>query len=352
MVKILSIIAGVVVILAGGIFFFNRQFANKIERTKFQVREQVREVVEPIFDNAPTLPPSESAKILTGGTHVFQTFNNCGPASLSMALSYYGIKASQHELGDILRPYQVASGDNDDKTTTFAEMDHLAQTYGFTIFVRPNGNSEIVKNFINLGIPVIAKTWTKPNEDIGHFRVIKGYDDVAGTFVQDDSLQGKNLTYSYEDFNVLWEAFGYQYLVLVPSEKVEMAKVILGEDLDESVAWEKLLASDTAEFNKLVSLYRLGRYQEAVGVYERIKDSLPRRMLWYQIEPILAYQKVGSYDKVFEITNHLIENGNRAFSEAYQIRGEIYESQGKTEEAKAEFEKVLMYNKNFYKYWQ
>ncbi len=112
------------------------------------------------------------------------------------------------------------------------------------------------------------------------------------------------------------------------------------------------MASDTDEFNKLVALYRLGRYQEAVNIYEKIKDSLPRRMLWYQIEPILAYQKIGNYDKVFEITNHLIENGNRAFSEAYQIRGEIYESQGKTEEAKAEFEKVLMYNKNFYKYWK
>src|SRR3989344_5350984 len=115
MVKILSIIAGVVVILAGGIFFFNRQFGNRIERAKFQVRE----VVEPILKADPTLPPSESAKVLIGGTQVFQTYNNCGPAALSMALSYYGIKASQHELGDILRPYQQAQGNNDDKTTPF-----------------------------------------------------------------------------------------------------------------------------------------------------------------------------------------------------------------------------------------
>src|SRR3989344_1067131 len=104
MVKILSIIAGVVVIISGGIFFFNRQFENKLERTKFQIREQVKEIVEPIINTTPTLPPSESTKVLTGGTQVFQTFNNCGPAALSMALSYYGIKVSQHELGDILRP--------------------------------------------------------------------------------------------------------------------------------------------------------------------------------------------------------------------------------------------------------
>jgi tetratricopeptide (TPR) repeat protein len=348
MVKILSIIAGVGIILASGIFFFNRQLGNQIERTKFQVRE----VVEPILKPEVTLPPSESAKVLTGGTQVFQTYNNCGPAALSMAFSYYGIKTSQHELGDILRPYQHPQGDNDDKTTTFAEMEHLAQSYGFTTFVRPNGNPEIIKGFINLGIPVIAKTWTKPNEDIGHFRIIKGYDDVAKTFIQDDSLQGKNLIYSYDDFNKLWEAFSYQYLVLVPEDKLEMAKVIIGKDLNEKVSWERVLDSNTSEFNKLVASYKLGMYQEAVEIYEKIKDTLPRRMLWYQIEPILAYQKVGDYDKVFEITDNLINNGNRAYSEVYQIRGEIYESQGKANEAKAEFEKVLMYNKNFYKYWQ
>lgn len=74
-------------------------------------------------------------------------------------------------------------------------------------------------------------------------------------------------------------------------------------------------------------------------------------MLWYQIEPILAYQKLDRRDKVFEITNFIIENGNRAFSEVYQIRGEIYEKEGNTEAANTEFAKVYQYNKNFYKYW-
>jgi len=65
----------------------------------------------------------------------------------------------------------------------------------------------------------------------------------------------------------------------------------------------------------------------------------------------LAYQKTGQYDRVFELTDHLINNGNRAFSEVYQIRGEIYQTQGKKAEAEKEFEKVLTYNQNFYKYW-
>ena len=70
----------------------------------------------------PTLPPLPSQKILPNDYHVFQTFNNCGPAALSMELSYYGINISQQELVQDLRPYQNPQGDNDDKSVTLDEL--------------------------------------------------------------------------------------------------------------------------------------------------------------------------------------------------------------------------------------
>lgn len=360
MVRILSILA---ILATLGFLIFNyltgnREMANQLARTKFQVQEAVAPYIKP----RPSLPPSPTLKVLSKGTQVFQTFNNCGPASLSMALSYFDVKVSQHTLGDALRPYQVPNGDNDDKSTTLYEMEKKAQEYGFATYYRPGGDMKLIKSFISIDIPVIARTWTKPGEDIGHFRVIKGYDDAKGIIVQDDSLQGANLTYTYEEFSKLWEAFNYEYMVIVPKDKVEMAEVILGENLNKETAWENALgASEGAiksdpsnvypKFNKLVALYHLGKYQEAINLYEQIENNLPRRMLWYQIEPIVAYQKLGKFDKVFKITDNLIENGNRAFSEVYQIRGEIYESLGDTQKAKEEFDKVILYNKNFYKYW-
>jgi tetratricopeptide (TPR) repeat protein len=69
-------------------------------------------------------------------------------------------------------------------------------------------------------------------------------------------------------------------------------------------------------------------------------------MLWYQIEPILAYKELGNYDKVFTITENILENGNRAFSELYLIRGDIYLEQGNLEAAKDQYEKAVFYNKN------
>src|SRR3990172_9444029 len=316
---------------------YNRQFGNMVARTKFQVRE----AVEPIIKSKPTLPPSATAKVLTGGYQTFQTFNNCGPASLSMTIRYFDINVSQYDLGDQLRPYQVASGDNDDKSTTLPEMAKKAEEYGLIAYHRPAGNIETLKQFINMGVPVITRTWTKVNEDIGHFRVVKGYDDSKKIIIQDDSLQGANREYSYDEFNQLWSKFNYEYMVVVRPEQNELAETILGENLASTTAWQNAVElsnftlsqdphSTGAVFNRSVAYYHLGEYQKAVDDYEKVESALPFRSLWYQIEPILAYQKLGNYDKVIAITDRLIEHGNRAFSEVYQIRGEVYQSRGKT----------------------
>ena len=304
----------------------------------------------------PVLEQPAASKLLENDYHVFQTFNNCGPAALSMALSYYGINKSQAELGFELRPYQNPNGDNDDKSVTLEELAEKAKDYGFVPYHRPNGNIELIKLFITYDIPVIARTLTKTNEDIGHYRVIKGYDESAMQIIQDDSLQGKNLTYSYEEFNVLWKRFNYEYLVLVPQDKTEVAKAILGEDTDEKTAWRKALKNAEEEtrnnadiyavFNLSVAAYHIRDYEQSVREFEKVENLLPFRTLWYQIEPIQAYYELGNYDRVFEITNRVLNNYNRAFSELYMLRGNIYKNQGNIEAARSEFQKAVFYNVN------
>ena len=321
--------------------------------------QQLPEINLPqIFPTAtPDASGIPSAKTLETNYHVFQTFNNCGPASLSMALRFYGMVVSQKELGDDLRPYQIASGDNDDKSVTLQEVADKSREYGLIPYRRPNGTPEILKKFIANDIPVITRTWTKPNEDIGHFRVVKGYDDGRGVFIQDDSLQGKNLKYTYEDFDVIWKKFNYEYLVLVPKEKQGLAEKILGEEVSEKTSWKKAaenarkeLSKDSgdvyARFNLSVALYNTGELKGSVQEFEKVESQLSFRTLWYQIEPIQAYYELGNYDRVFSITDNILNNGNRAFSELYIIRGKIYQKQGNVETAKTEFEKAVMYNKN------
>lgn len=305
----------------------------------------------------PVLLQPSHTKILENKYHIFQTFNNCGPAALSMALSYYGINETQQELGQALRPYQNPQGNNDDKSVTLSELAQKGKEYGLVPFHRPNGTIEIVKKFLTYDMPVVTRTLLNENEDIGHYRVVKGYDDTTGTFVQDDSLQGKNLQYTYDEFRTLWKQFNYEYLVLVPQEKAYIAELILGEDADGRTSWSKAATNALEEiidnphdiysrFNRSVALYHMGEYQQAVEEFETVERLLPFRTLWYQIEPILAYYELGDYDRVFSITDRILNNHNRAFSELYLIRGEIYKKQGNIPKAKEEFIKVVQYNIN------
>jgi tetratricopeptide (TPR) repeat protein len=305
----------------------------------------------------PALQLIPITKTIENNYHVFQTFNNCGPAALSMALSYYGINISQQELGQDLRPYQNPQGNNDDKSVTLDELAEKARKYNLVPFHRPNGSIELVKQFLAYDIPIITRTLLKEDDDIGHYRVIKGYDDTTREFIQDDSLQGHNLRYSYSLFTSLWQTFDYEFLVLIPPDKKQIAKTILGENADEATAWKNAVESSRNElvlnpdniyskFNLSVALYHAGDFQSAVSEFEMVEDRLPFRTLWYQIEPIRAYYELGDYQRVFDITNNIFNNQNMAFSELYMIRGEIYKKQGKIETARNEFEKAVFYNQN------
>jgi len=300
--------------------------------------------------------PGEYAQ-LTNNYHVYQSFNNCGPATLSMAMAWYGVKVPQEELASKMRPFQHPKGDNDDKTIFTYEFVNWANEYGLEAIGRVNGDIDLLQKFISNGIPVVVKTWLKPNEDIGHFRFVTGYDEDKQIIVQDDSYEGPNKKIGYYDFLTMWQAFNYSYVVVYTPELKEKVESIIGEEVDEKIAWENSLRRAEEEslkedknpyphFNISTASYHLGDYERSVKEYEKVENVLPKRMLWYQIEPIKAYQELKNYDKVFEIIEKILENGNRSFSELYMIRGEIYLEQGFKDKAKEQFELALKYNIN------
>lgn len=290
--------------------------------------------------------------------HVYQTFNNCGPAGLSMLLNYYGVNDSQDSIAAQIRPYQHPKGDNDDKSVNFDEFADYIKKYNLSSINRPNGDIELLKHFTANDIPVLVRSWLNPNDDIGHFRLVRGYDQSERTVIQDDSYHGSKLRISYVDFLSMWEPFGYEYFVIFQEKDRELINKIIGEDINEETAWKNFVErSQTAvensrnnpypNFNLSAAYYHLGEYEKSVEAFEKVENQLPKRMLWYQIEPILSYQKLKKFDKVFEMTENILSNGNRAFSELYMIRGEIYMEQDRLNEAKSEFEKALQFNKYF-----
>ena len=308
---------------------------------------------------APVVSPDSmpAEKILEDGYYVSQTFNNCGPSALSMDLSYYGVHVSQETLADDLRPTHNETGKNDDKSTTPEEIVGEAEKYGFTAYYRPNGSIQLLKDFIANGIPVITRTLFMPNEDFGHYRVIKGYDDTTGQIIDEDGFSGPEVHYSYADFMSLWQEYNYEYIVLVPPGKDALVQSIIGKDFDSTTAWENAAAvaksqlatnsSDVrAGFNLSVADYYLHGYADSVAEFEKVQPSLPMHTLWYQMEPIESYYELGNYAEVFSLANSILTNGDPIYPELLVLEGQAYEKQGDITDARAAFEKAILYNKN------
>ncbi len=302
----------------------------------------------------PSIPPT---RLIQNDYHVFQSFNNCAPAALSMALSYYDVHVSQEALADSLRPYHNSIGDNDDKSTPAPELAAEAEKYGLVTYFRADGDMDTIKQFIANDIPVVARTLFKKDEDYAHYRVVKGYDDVNQEIIQDDGYDGKNLRMSYDDWNRMWKPFNYAYLVILPPEKKAIAERILGDELDAKVAWEHAVSTSKmqlalnpndieAQFNLSVALYYIGDNEGAVREFEKVEPRLGQHVIWYQIEPIQAYFNVGNYSKVFSLADSILNNRNRAFTELYLLRGKVFEMQGKIAQAKLEYQNAVLYNRN------
>ncbi|RJP47321.1 MAG: hypothetical protein C4584_00600 [Armatimonadetes bacterium] len=312
----------------------------------------------------PTPTPVPKVKLVLPGTSyfltdipfIYQTFNNCGPASLSMILKFYNLNVSQEELGNILRPYQHPLGYNDDKSVTFPEFIPIVENYNLVSFHRPNGDIDKVKLLLTNDIPILTRTWVKEDYPVGHFRIITGYDDQTGNFTQVDSIGGYQRI-PYQRFLNLWQPFNYEYMTITSPEKEAVVKKIIGEEVDESVAWQNALKKAQLEeslhpdsvfplFNQSVAHYHLRQYTESVEVFEKVEKRLTSNTLWYQIEPILAYQQLKNHTRVLSLTDRVFQGGNIAFSELYIIRGEVYLDQGNREAAQREFEKAYQYNRN------
>lgn len=357
--KFLSLI-GILLFFVGGIFYFKFFKKSPTLEEKF--------IQEPIFPSPTVTLKKETPKValtqpsdktLLQPTKIaFQTFNNCGPATLSMILSFYDIYKSQQELGKLMRPYQNPKGDNDDKTIFPQEFVSWVKKHGLEARFQVGGTIDLLKLFLANDIPVVTKTWLKPNEDIGHFRIVRGFDENKKVLISDDSYFGSNRKISYFQFLEMWQPFNYGYVVVYKKEEERIVEAILGEEVSLQIVYQKALKRAEKEselvpdniypiFNMVTSYYHLGEYEKSIETFEKVETRLPRRMLWYQIESILAYQKAKRYEKALVIIEKILTGGNRAFSELYQIRGEIYLERRDKEAAKREFELALKYNENF-----
>lgn len=315
---------------------------------------------------SPTATPTTAAPTvqLTGFHLVYQTWNNCGPATLTVNLSYYGWTGTQADAAAVLKP------DREDKNVSPDEMAAFARSVlGLQAIVRVNGTLDRLKAFLRAGIPVIVETGYDPDPKtlgwMGHYRLAIGYDDAQGHFIVHDVYQGggdkgDGVPQPYEDFDRFWRHFNRTYILVYRPDQAQTVADILGADMDDAAMYTGALARAQAEaaanpkdafawFNIGSSLVGLGRYEEAAVAYDQARVlGLPWRMLWYQFGPFEAYYRMGRYDDVLALAQANLRV-TPYVEESFYYKGLVYQAQGNLSAARENFQLALRYNPNFYR---
>ena len=319
----------------------------------------------PTHSPTPTRPPTAlpPAVRLTGLAHAWQTWNNCGPATLAMNLSYFGSRATQAEVAATLRPFK------DDKNVNPEELAAYARAQGLRALARVNGSPEMLRQLISAGIPVLIEAWyePKPNDGMGHYRLLVGYDDAAREWIAYDSYDShgvvKGQPYAgirlpYVEVARDWPVFNRTYLLIYDEARAAAVEQVVGGDLDEAAMWERALAAAEAEvaqqpddpfawFNLGTDLTALDRFDEAASAYDRSRQlGLPWRMLWYQFGPFRAYYETGRHDEVIALADATLRTAKHV-EELFYWRGLAQQAKGDLPGARTSWERALELNPNY-----
>lgn len=324
------------------------------------VSSRVQQDPMPTLAATPRAFSRPSAARMYSFTHIQQGWNNCGPANITMALSFFGWRESQDYAAQFLKP------NDEDKNVSPSEMvAFVRQQTQVSALTRYGGDMELLKDFIAANVPIIIETGYMPEgyDWIGHYQTVVGYDDTQRVFFVYDSYLGTGeggagLTVAYDEFDRLWRHFNRLFIALYEPSREGLVAQILGDRADVSRAAE--IAAETAQaeatanprdvfawFNLGTSLTRLGRYEQAAAAYDRAMSlGIPFRMLWYQFGPFEAYFNTGRYDDVMALVNTNLTN-TPYVEETYYWQGKVFQARGEISQASAAYNQAISRNSRY-----
>lgn len=243
---------------------------------------------------AATLPTPKEAPasyLIPDMKHIYQTLNNCGPASVVMALSTFGVDASQEDARLALRGPDVRRGMGPQGVDGWVNAN-----FGLRAMWRNDGTNDLVRRLVANGFAPMVTQWMQdPSVSrIAHWRTVRGYDDAERVFFVNDPMLGNNVALSYDWFAANWQSFSYRYLVIYRPEDEPLLHAIVGADWNELVARQSLYErakADALSQNTNFAWLAYGEAAYANGVFD---------------EAVFAFEKgfsMGSASGVFGVRN-------------------------------------------------
>ena len=273
----------------------------------------------------PTLAPVPAAFELDGMGLEYQTFNNCGPANLSMNLTFWGWPTTQAVTKAGLRTHE------DDRNVMLSEMrDFVIEKTSLSALFRYGGTLDTVKRLVSNGYPILLERGhTDPDNGwMGHYSIVTAYDNARQTVRIPDTLLGV-MTLGYDELMLDWAHFDGIYLVIYPPEREAEVLALLGPDADPARNLQNTLDQVTARIPQVSGrelffawysrgsiLVEMQNYIEAAQAYDQafaIYAELPAgerpwRMTWYQVGAYPAYYYTGRYQDCLDLAMQTLSN--------------------------------------------
>ena len=313
--------------------------------------------------------------------------NNCGPATLSMYLSFYDWGKDQIAAGGVLRPNDV-----DVNVMPYELADFVNQHTELRALWRYGGDLQTIRVLLNSGFPLMIEKSFEPyslrNEGwMGHYNLVVGYDDEEQSLTVQDSyfmsyppwggeipVETWNtfigFDFSYKELEQAWRAFNNVFIVVYPPERENEVLNALGPLASEEEACRIAYDHATQEtsshtdvrekffawFNAGTSLVCLQDYANAAiafdtafGLYPDIElNSRPYRILWYETGVYDAYYYTSRYQDVINLANQTLgDMAEPVLEESYYWRALSYDALSDTTRAIADLRTSLEYHPGF-----
>ena len=344
----------------------------------------------------PTLAPTVTSTPLpasvtaTGFKYIDQKnrWNYCGPANLTMALSYLGWAGNRDMIAKVIKPGIqdpkldfIQQGRSDVNVMPYELVDYVNDETEYRALSRLGGNIDLGKKLLAAGFPFIAekgyyeKDYSGKVAWLGHYQFVTGYDDARGeVIVQDTWNDGPNFRIKYDEFmaSEAWLSFDNIFIVVYAPERESELMNVLGSYADPTLAAQTALngAEDHirtasgidaffAWYAKGTSHVALQQYVDAATAYDQafsIYNSIgkddkqrPFRMMWYQTGPYFAYFYSGRYQDVINLANVTLNEtiSKPTLEESILWRGRAEYMIGDTKSAIDDYREALRLHPNW-----
>jgi len=286
---LLALGVGLVLAATGAAFAATPSLTARTETVAAPAADETTAISAPVALPAPAVPEpvavaipapepaaAPASMVFDDMKHVWQSLNNCGPASVVMALSTFGIDVSQEFARVPLRGTNILSGMGPQKVDGWVNAN-----FGLRSVWRNNGTNDLLRRLVANGFAPMVTQWMQDPSisRIAHWRVVRGYDDAASTFYVNDPMLGNMVPLSYSWFQKNWQSFSYRYMVIYDPKDEALLKAVIGDDWNDAKMrknfYERTKADASAQDTSAAWLaygeaaYGYGLFREAVTAFER-----------------------------------------------------------------------------------